>query len=61
MNYSGKIKNFILKTITGIAIIALIVGGCALDSEGTNVPVYMCVISECWLLLFGYANDWFDN
>ena len=56
-----KIHNGVLKTITGIAAVALLIGVCALDSLYTNIPVYMCFISELWLCLFGYANDLFNN
>lgn len=66
MNYSRKrrkrkIKNFILKAISYFMGMVFILGACALDSEGTNVPFLMIVVSMMWLLPFGYANGCFGK
>lgn len=66
MNYSRKrkkhrLKNFILKTISYIMGLVFILGACALDSEGTNIPFLMVVVSMMWLIPFGYANGFFET
>lgn len=54
-------KNKILKFITWVNGISFILGACAIDSEGTNVPYWMCVIPLIWFLLFLSANNWFQE
>lgn len=66
MNYSRKrrkrrIKNFILKAISYFMGMVFILGDCALDSEGTNVPFLMIAVSMMWLVFFGYANGCFGK
>ena len=59
MNFS-KIKNIVLKSISGIMGITFIIGASSLDSEGTIVPILMVVISTVWLILFAIANGYMD-
>lgn len=56
-----KLHNAILKTITCIAVVTLIIGCCLADSPNIEIPFCMCMISEAWLALFGYANGWFED
>lgn len=50
MRYSRKrkkhrVKNFILKAISYIMGLVFMIGASALDSEGTNIPFLMVVVS----------------
>lgn len=56
---SKKIKNFILKTVTGIALLIFFISAAALDN-GSWIPTIMLVISGAWLTVFGLANGWFE-
>ena len=51
-------KNIILKTTAGIAIILFIISGCALDSESW-LPFVICLASIAYLTAFAYANKLF--
>ena len=59
MNFS-KIKDIVLKFISGIMGITFIVGASSLDSEGTTVPLLMVIVSTIWLTLFAIANGYMD-
>ena len=48
-------KNKILKAITGVAAMAFIVAGCALDSH-SSLPAIVCGVCLLWLSLFVIAN-----
>lgn len=56
----NKIRVAVLKLITTIATIALLIAGCALDSE-SKLPLIICSVCLGWLLLIFIANkgdDW---
>ncbi len=64
MRYSRKrkkhrVKNFILKAISYIMGLVFMIGASALDSEGTNIPFLMVVVSMAWLTLFAIPNGYF--
>lgn len=48
-------KNKILKSITGIAILVFLAGASMMDSE-SNIPAIALLASMAWLWLFAYAN-----
>lgn len=48
-------KNKILKSITGIAVLSFLIGGCAIDNNSI-IPDAVCYISGIWILLFCYVN-----
>lgn len=51
-----KVKNFLLKSITFIAVIAWIVAGSCLDSE-CWIPFWIILIlASLWITIFAYAN-----
>lgn len=54
-----KVKNFTLKAITALALIAFSIGGCSFDN---NVPlsIVLCTVSIAWLAIFTYVNDWWE-
>lgn len=54
-----RLKNFILKTITWIAIFTWIFSAMAFDSDNYIIPVFVNVISGAWLCLFFYANQFY--
>jgi|GEM_PF-2495465 len=57
----GKIKNFILKTITYFAALLFLVSACAVDSPSW-IPTIVCCVCMIWLTLFAYANsDYFED
>ena len=65
MRYSRKrkkyrIKNFILKFISCIMGLIFMIGASALDSEGTNIPLLMVVVSMVWLTLFAISNGYLE-
>lgn len=49
-------RNLVLKTITAIAIIALIIGVSGMNSEEPVIPATICGIAMGWLLPFTLAN-----
>lgn len=36
------------------------IGASALDSEGTNIPLLMVVVSMVWLTLFAISNGYLE-
>lgn len=55
-----KIKNFVLRTITTIASAGVVLSaGCA-DSPNSNVPLIICIVCLAWIVLFCYANGYFN-
>lgn len=56
----NKIKNFILKSITFIALVIFVFCAMCLDSVN-NIPFIIgCFVSGIWIFLFCYANNYFD-
>lgn len=55
--YRRKIKNFILKGITYLAIIVGSVSGCLLDSENFIFFVLTMLVCITWIVLFLIANE----
>lgn len=53
-------KNFILKAIAYICLILFITAGCFLDSDSW-IPTGVLIVTGGWLVLFGYANNWFEG
>lgn len=51
----NKIRIATLKTLTVIAAVALLIAGCALDSE-SNIPIKVCGVCLAWLVLMTIAN-----
>lgn len=49
-------KNFILKSITFIAVVALIIGTSLLDSE-SNAPTYVVIAAMAWTTAFCLVNQ----
>lgn len=57
----NKIKNVILKAITGIAVIMLCLGLSSADSESW-IPIVVVMVSVLWIYLMSKANeeeDWY--
>jgi hypothetical protein len=50
------VKNFILKSITFIAAVALIIGTSLLDSE-SNAPAYVVIAAMAWTTIFCLVNQ----
>ena len=46
----------IIKTITVIALLMIMLGGAALDSEDIRIPVCMVLIGVAWLCAIAWAN-----
>lgn len=56
-----KIKNFILKTITVLSVIAWVISACSLDST-CWVPFFlMLIFTSIWIVAFSYANNLFEE
>lgn len=53
-------KNKILKALAYINGFLFLIFACALDSE-SSIPAIGCMVTGGWLLLFSYANNWFDD
>ena len=53
------IKNFVLKTITLIAVFAWLFSAMAFGSEPFYIPVLINVVSGVYLILFFYANQFY--
>lgn len=53
-------KNFILKLITILSIILVVFGICTMDSENQIVPICCIVIPCIWIILFLYANYYYE-
>ena len=51
-----KIHNFIIKTITVVALLVALIGICCIDSDG-YVAIIATAISFGWLALFCKANE----
>ena len=56
MNFLGKMKNSILRTLLLINAIAFVIFALMLDSE-SPVPLAGCVITAAYMVLFFYVND----
>lgn len=54
--FKRKARNFILNTISGIAVTLAMISGCALDLPSRIIPMTVLVASMAWLFLFAYAN-----
>lgn len=54
------LKNIILKTLGWVNFIAFIIAACAVDSNSW-IPFIICCITGCYLALFAYANNWFED
>lgn len=50
------LKNYILITITVIALAVYLVSAIALDTDGTRMFHIGIITSSLWLALFAYAN-----
>lgn len=50
------LKNYILITITVIALAVYLVSAIALDTDGTRMFYIGIITSGLWLALFAYAN-----
>lgn len=57
-NSKDKIKNIVLKTISGIMLFMLFFGICTIDSIGIGytISILMIVVSLLWLIPFGIVN-----
>lgn len=56
----GKIKNFILKSITLCAGFLFMWAVCAIDSPSW-IPTIVCLVCAAWLAIFAYANGMMDG
>ena len=52
----GKTVKRIVKAITVIAVLLILIGGAAMDSENIIVPVCMVIPGIAWLGLIVWAN-----
>lgn len=52
-----KILRVLCGVITFIMFVVFLVGACCLDTETTNAPMYMVLISLPWLAVWG----WFQS
>lgn len=53
-------KNKILKVVTSIVGFLWLVSVCAIDSASW-IPTIICAICSAYLILFAYANNWFED
>lgn len=53
-----KVKNFILRAITFVAVVFLITSGFSIDSGKIGLLFLINTISLLWLSLFAYANGY---
>lgn len=53
-----KVKNFILRAITFVAVVFLITSGFSIGSGKTGLLFLINTISLLWLSLFAYANGY---
>lgn len=53
-------KNKVLKGVGYLMGIIWIISACAIDSE-TPVPLFLLLTSSSYLILFAYANNWFED
>ena len=56
MNFLGRMKNSILRTLLLISAMMFLLCALLLDSE-SPVPLAGCVISGAYMVLFFYVND----
>ena len=59
--FRRKVKNFVLKTITFLNFMSLIYWVCLIDAVISWQPYAIMVANLTWLVLFGYANGYFDT
>ncbi|MDD3337848.1 MAG: hypothetical protein PHS82_03215 [Lachnospiraceae bacterium] len=55
-----SLKNTILKTITAIDALVCVYYACWLDADSWT-PLVIVSVTMGWLILFGIANNWFDD
>ena len=55
-SHPGEEMKKIIKTITVIALLLIMLGGAALDSEDIRIPVCMVLIGVAWLCAIAWAN-----
>lgn len=48
---------YLVGVVTFIMFMVFVIGVCALDSEGTNLPYLMVGISMPWLAIWGYVQS----
>lgn len=53
-------KDTILKATAYIAFIAYFTAACFVDSDSW-IPFIIVCVSMGWLIIFAYANDWFEG
>lgn len=54
-----KIKNFILKTITILSVIAWLLAVCNYEPGNELITIVVFCATSAWIVLFSYANDLF--
>ena len=52
----GKTVKRIVKAITVIAVLLILIGGAAMDSDNIIVPICMVLPGIAWLSLIAWAN-----
>lgn len=53
-----KVKNFILRAITFVAVVFLITSGFSIGSGKIGLLFFINTVSLLWLSLFAYANGY---
>ena len=56
MNYLGRMKNSILRTLLLLSAVTFVICALLLDSE-SYIPLMGCIISGTYMVLFFYVND----
>lgn len=56
MNYLGRMKNSILRTLLLLSAVTFVICALLLDSE-SYIPLMGCIISGAYMVLFFYVND----
>lgn len=56
-----KIKNYVLKCITWVAVFLFIAAACAIDCTTSMVPVYILFACLAWFVMFSIANGFFGE
>ena len=56
-----SIKNYIIGTITALALVVWIFAACAVAMETTPLYLITFTLSSAWLILFGIANGGMDD
>lgn len=58
--FRRKVKNFILKTVTFLNFMSLLFWICVIDAIISWQPYAIMAANFAWLVLFGWANGYFD-